>query len=79
MKRPKNMMDDGNAHALETSPLLFPKEAERYQSVSVDKGSDLQKDVAKTNTFREDIIDTFHLALPIFVSRVSYVGVSVYC
>lgn len=52
--------------------------AEEYSSIAVDKGSNLEEDTNVSPTsFAQDVVDTFHLAIPIFISRVSYVGVSI--
>lgn len=72
-------MDEGDTIALEASALLPLAAAAKYRSVAVDTESGSKNEMAKTITFGQDIIDTFHLALPIFVSRVSYVGVSCCC
>lgn len=59
----------------ENSSLLSAEAGESYSSVAVDKGSNLYEEArVSTSTFAQDVTDTLHLAIPIFISRVSYVG-----
>ena len=73
-------MDDNNIQLhTENSPLLSSQDTpgENASSADVEKGEDILEDVSDSKgsaSIIEDIIDTFHLALPIFISRVSNVG-----
>ena len=66
-------------HNDETSPLISPlAHTQNNGDHDPEKGrtKDINNDTQNkdSNTILEDIIDTFHLAVPIFISRVSYVG-----
>jgi len=65
----------------EDSPLLSATAVssdEGFSSVAVEQGNITDDALDVSTTFKQDILDTFHLAVPIFISRVSYVGVSSY-
>ena len=60
----------------ENSPLLSTQGGENNSNGDVEKAQvagDAKEDGSRTNIL-EDVIDTFHLAMPIFITRVSYVG-----
>jgi hypothetical protein len=71
-----------SACASEISTLLTPSSASGKGSSegdgdgSIALENDVETEVPSQGEFAQDVIDTFHLALPIFISRVSYVGVS---
>jgi hypothetical protein len=72
-------MNDDNVDQ-ESSILLPATAVEGYSSIAVDTESDIEDNNDESSTsFAQDVIDTFHLAIPIFISRVSYVGVRVSC
>lgn len=77
---PKNLTEEGDApkSELETLPLLsIPSNGKQYRSVvSVERGDDQQIVKNSSRSLIQDIIDTFHLAVPMFISRVSSIGVS---
>jgi len=54
----------------ETSPLVGDVDSNRAEAARDDEIGD------RETTFLDDVLDTLHLAGPIFVSRVSWVGVS---
>eukprot|EP00571_Detonula_confervacea_P015579 CAMPEP_0172308306 /NCGR_PEP_ID=MMETSP1058-20130122/8944_1 /TAXON_ID=83371 /ORGANISM="Detonula confervacea, Strain CCMP 353" /LENGTH=509 /DNA_ID=CAMNT_0013020691 /DNA_START=118 /DNA_END=1647 /DNA_ORIENTATION=- len=70
------MADNGIQLHTENSPLLSStKGGEKISNSDVEKGK-AEDDANKATmpTILEDAIDTFHLAIPMFISRVSYVG-----
>ena len=79
-RAPRSLTEEGDApkSKLETLSLLsIPSDGKQYRSVvSVETGDDQQIVKDSSGSFMQDIIDTFHLAVPIFISRVSSIGVS---
>lgn len=78
-RSPKNLTGEGDVPKLkEKLPLLsIPNDGNQYRSVVSVERSDFQQHVMDSSrSFMQDVIDTFHLAVPLFISRVSSVGVS---
>jgi hypothetical protein len=72
-------MNDDNVDQ-ESSMLLPATAVEGYSSIAADTESGIEENNDESSTsFAQDVVDTFHLAIPIFISRVSYVGVRVSC
>ena len=62
-------------HNDEKSPLISPTAyTQNDGDYDPEKGINNDTQNKDSNNILEDIIDTFHLAVPIFISRVSYVG-----
>jgi hypothetical protein len=57
-------------------PTALPSRSEGYGAIAVENAIDYEDDTSDvSSSFMQDVMDTFHLAFPIFISRVSYVGV----